>query len=146
MSPRLRLHIGICLTTFSNPRLEAISSCHVRWYGGVSGIPCAGWLAHVWLLPDAEANWLVVASFTGSPVYSRCHTICSTLLLLFPNSLTYRCKARIPESWYPGKVDTLGSSHQIFHVLIVLAVISHLKGLLVAFDHRHGALGSVCWE
>ncbi|KAL6249507.1 hypothetical protein RBB50_003360 [Rhinocladiella similis] len=52
--------------------------------------------------------------------------------------------ARIPESWYPGKFDTLGSSHQIFHVLIVLAAMSHLRGLLKAFDYRHGMMGSMC--
>ncbi|EXJ91690.1 hypothetical protein A1O3_00240 [Capronia epimyces CBS 606.96] len=52
--------------------------------------------------------------------------------------------ARIPEVWYPGKFDTLGSSHQIFHVLIVLAAGSHLRGLLKAFDYRHGIMGSVC--
>lgn len=52
--------------------------------------------------------------------------------------------ARIPEKWCPGKVDTLGSSHQIFHVLIVLAALSHLRGLLKAFDYRHGTMGSMC--
>ncbi|KIW79335.1 hypothetical protein Z517_05947 [Fonsecaea pedrosoi CBS 271.37] len=52
--------------------------------------------------------------------------------------------ARVPEAIYPGKFDTLGSSHQIFHVLIVLAALSHLKGLLKAFDYRHGAMSSVC--
>ncbi|KAI1615328.1 hemolysin-III related-domain-containing protein [Exophiala viscosa] len=52
--------------------------------------------------------------------------------------------ARIPEAWYPGKFDTLGSSHQIFHVLIVLAAMSQLKGLLKAFDYRHGFMGSLC--
>ncbi|KIV86585.1 hypothetical protein PV11_02185 [Exophiala sideris] len=52
--------------------------------------------------------------------------------------------ARIPEAWYPGKFDTLGSSHQIFHVLIVLAAMSHLRGLLKAFDYRHGFMGSLC--
>ncbi|KIW92897.1 uncharacterized protein Z519_06746 [Cladophialophora bantiana CBS 173.52] len=52
--------------------------------------------------------------------------------------------ARIPEAWYPGKFDTLGSSHQIFHVLIVLAALSHLRGLLKAFDYRHGIMESVC--
>ncbi|KIW99347.1 uncharacterized protein Z518_11335 [Rhinocladiella mackenziei CBS 650.93] len=52
--------------------------------------------------------------------------------------------ARIPEAWYPGKFDTLGSSHQIFHVLIVLAAVSHLRGLLKAFDYRHGIMESMC--
>ncbi|KIW68104.1 hypothetical protein PV04_04071 [Phialophora macrospora] len=52
--------------------------------------------------------------------------------------------ARIPEAWYPGKFDTLGSSHQIFHILIVLAALCHLRGLLKAFDYRHGMMGSIC--
>jgi adiponectin receptor len=51
---------------------------------------------------------------------------------------------RIPEAWYPGKFDRLGSSHQVFHVVIVLAATSHLRGLLKAFDYRHGIMGSIC--
>ncbi|MCJ1377142.1 hypothetical protein MMC17_000234 [Xylographa soralifera] len=46
-------------------------------------------------------------------------------------------KARIPERWQPGRFDLWGSSHQIFHVLIVLAALSHLKGLTVAAHHAH---------
>ncbi|KAL2393961.1 ADIPOR-like receptor SPBC12C2.09c [Exophiala dermatitidis] len=52
--------------------------------------------------------------------------------------------ARVPEAWFPGRVDKLGSSHQIFHVLVVLAALSHLQGLLEAFDYRHNIMGSVC--
>jgi adiponectin receptor len=46
--------------------------------------------------------------------------------------------ARIPERFAPGKFDIWGSSHQIFHVLVLLAAAAHLKGLLVAFDSCHG--------
>ncbi|KAH4415117.1 hypothetical protein HBH92_073680 [Parastagonospora nodorum] len=46
--------------------------------------------------------------------------------------------ARVPEKWSPGKYDIWGSSHQIFHVLVVLAATSHLVGLLKAFDFEHG--------
>ncbi len=53
--------------------------------------------------------------------------------------------ARIPEKWHPGRYDVLGSSHQIFHVFVVLAAISHLMGLLKAFDHRHGISASRCF-
>jgi adiponectin receptor len=53
-------------------------------------------------------------------------------------------QARWPERWRPGKHDLLGSSHQIFHVLIVLAALSHLVGLLKAFDYRHGPNGATC--
>ncbi|PQE10781.1 hemolysin-III family protein [Rutstroemia sp. NJR-2017a BBW] len=48
---------------------------------------------------------------------------------------------RWPESWLPGYFDILGNSHQIFHVLVVLAMALHLVGLLQAFDYndRKGA-------
>ncbi|KAI7213727.1 HlyIII-domain-containing protein [Hortaea werneckii] len=45
--------------------------------------------------------------------------------------------ARIPERWSPGSFDLVGSSHQIFHVLVVLAAAAHLVGLLKAFDFEH---------
>ena len=46
--------------------------------------------------------------------------------------------ARIPERWRPGRFDVWGSSHQIFHVLVLLAAVAHLVGLLKAFDFEHG--------
>jgi len=45
--------------------------------------------------------------------------------------------ARYPERSNPGKFDIWGSSHQIFHVLVVLAAASHLVGLVKAFDYEH---------
>jgi len=36
---------------------------------------------------------------------------------------------RIPESVWPGKFDVWGSSHQIFHVLVVVAGVVHLAGV-----------------
>lgn len=50
--------------------------------------------------------------------------------------------ARVPEKWSPGKYDIWGSSHQIFHVLVVLAAASHLTGLVRAFDYEHSQRGS----
>ncbi|KAF9696931.1 hypothetical protein EKO04_004562 [Ascochyta lentis] len=47
--------------------------------------------------------------------------------------------ARIPEKWAPGRFDIWGSSHQIFHVLVVLAAASHLVGLVRAFDYAHSS-------
>ncbi|KAF2267975.1 HlyIII-domain-containing protein [Lojkania enalia] len=44
---------------------------------------------------------------------------------------------RFPERLKPGKFDIWGSSHQIFHVLVVLAAASHLTGLIKAFDYEH---------
>lgn len=51
--------------------------------------------------------------------------------------------ARIPEKWAPGRFDIWGSSHQIFHVLVVLAAASHLVGLVKAFDYAHSQRAAV---
>ncbi|KAH8704463.1 hemolysin-III related-domain-containing protein [Phaeosphaeriaceae sp. PMI808] len=51
--------------------------------------------------------------------------------------------ARVPEKWSPGKYDIWGSSHQIFHILVVLAATSHLVGLVKAFDYEHGSRNAV---
>ncbi|EEQ83856.2 hemolysin-III channel protein Izh2 [Blastomyces dermatitidis ER-3] len=52
--------------------------------------------------------------------------------------------ARVPELWYPGGFDILGSSHQIFHMFVVMAAVAHLTGLLQAFDYRHSGLALPC--
>ncbi|KAI0475329.1 HlyIII-domain-containing protein [Xylariaceae sp. FL0804] len=44
---------------------------------------------------------------------------------------------RFPESVRPGAFDVWGSSHQIFHVLVVLATVAHLVGVLKAFDYNY---------
>ncbi|KAF2445063.1 HlyIII-domain-containing protein [Karstenula rhodostoma CBS 690.94] len=51
--------------------------------------------------------------------------------------------ARFPERTRPGRFDIWGSSHQIFHVLVVLAAMSHLVGLIKAFDYEHSSRGGV---
>lgn len=44
---------------------------------------------------------------------------------------------RIPERWWPGKFDIVGNSHQIFHVLVVIAACCHGKGLIGAYEYAH---------
>ncbi|KAF2145170.1 uncharacterized protein K452DRAFT_222144 [Aplosporella prunicola CBS 121167] len=45
--------------------------------------------------------------------------------------------ARVPERFSPGRFDIWGSSHQIFHVLVLCAAATHLVGLIKAFDFQH---------
>ncbi|TVY84242.1 ADIPOR-like receptor SPBC12C2.09c [Lachnellula suecica] len=52
--------------------------------------------------------------------------------------------ARWPERSWPGTFDIWGSSHQIFHMLVLAAAASHLYGLLKAFDYHHTTLGLKC--
>lgn len=52
---------------------------------------------------------------------------------------------RFPESSKPGKFDILGSSHNIFHVLVVIATFVHLAGIWQAFGYhyRHNSMCTV---
>jgi adiponectin receptor len=45
--------------------------------------------------------------------------------------------ARVPERIWPGHFDLFLASHQIFHFLVVAAVITHLCGLVKAFHSKH---------
>ena len=44
---------------------------------------------------------------------------------------------RIPESVWPGRFDIWGGSHQIFHVLVVVASMVHLYGVWDAFGWNY---------
>ncbi|RYF38246.1 MAG: hypothetical protein EOO38_25065 [Cytophagaceae bacterium] len=43
----------------------------------------------------------------------------------------------MPERWVISSCDRWGSSHQIFHVLVVIAALLHLCGLRQALDIVH---------
>lgn len=49
--------------------------------------------------------------------------------------------ARIPERFFPGKCDLFLHSHQIFHVLVTIAALTHYYGINILADHvksKHG--------
>jgi len=50
--------------------------------------------------------------------------------------------ARIPEKLMPGSCDLWGQSHQIFHILVVLAALLHLKGVYMMADYRYSPEGA----
>jgi len=43
---------------------------------------------------------------------------------------------RFPERLFPGKLDILGQSHQIFHVLVLIAAFLHFDTSLKEFNKR----------
>jgi adiponectin receptor len=43
---------------------------------------------------------------------------------------------RFPEKWKPGKFDYFGSSHQLFHICVVIGSISHYFGCLDSYYYR----------
>lgn len=52
---------------------------------------------------------------------------------------------RIPETIAPGKFDFLGHSHQIFHVLVVVASFLHLRAVMGSYVFKHTHLGGPGW-
>lgn len=46
-------------------------------------------------------------------------------------------QTRFPESVRPGTFDIYGSSHQIFHILVVMATAVHLAGVLEAIEYNY---------
>jgi len=62
------------------------------------------------------------------------------LLSLSARSYTERC----PERFSPGSFDFVLSSHQIFHILILLAAWSHWTAIAEAHRFWHGTLGGQC--
>ncbi|KAK8083112.1 hypothetical protein PG996_001893 [Apiospora saccharicola] len=51
---------------------------------------------------------------------------------------------RWPERSFPETFDIWGSSHQLFHILILFAALSHLIGMAKAFDYHHTIMGAQC--
>lgn len=49
--------------------------------------------------------------------------------------------SRIPERWYPGRLDLLGHSHQLWHVAVVAAALVHYRAILVLLQWRDASGG-----
>ncbi|KAK4055237.1 hypothetical protein OIV83_000517 [Microbotryomycetes sp. JL201] len=52
---------------------------------------------------------------------------------------------RVPERFAPGRFDIVGASHQIFHVLILLAAWSHWCAIAEGYRYWHEERAGVCW-
>ncbi|KAI0825529.1 hemolysin-III related-domain-containing protein [Irpex lacteus] len=51
---------------------------------------------------------------------------------------------RIPERLAPGSFDIFLSSHQIFHVHVLAAVLAHYQCVMTAFGYWHGVAAGAC--
>jgi len=58
-----------------------------------------------------------------------------TLVLNVSGATAYAFK--MPERWCRRRFDILGASHQIFHLMVVLAALTYTQGILQAFDFVH---------
>ncbi|KUJ22473.1 HlyIII-domain-containing protein [Mollisia scopiformis] len=67
--------------------------------------------------------------------------VITTLVVDILGATAYALK--IPERWWRKTFDIWGASHQIFHVMVIVAALTYTKALLQAFDYVH-ADGKSC--
>ena len=70
--------------------------------------------------------------FQSSRGNSVCHTSESLLLIGFAR-LANNTSPQIPEKYCPCTFDIVGGSHQIFHLVVLVAACVHYVGLIHAF-------------
>ena len=62
-----------------------------------------------------------------------------------PSLSLHLCSAnRIPERFSPGTFDYFFASHQIFHIMVVLAALAHYGSVLTDIEHWHGRQAGTC--
>ena len=89
-----------------------------------------------WLVTQGVLYILGAGIYAVSGLHCECRRACQHFN---SNTRLMMLQARIPEKLAPGSFDIWGSSHQIFHVLVVMAAGAHLIGLLKAFDYAHSS-------
>ena len=139
------LSIGTCCTVvsidskFRTPKWRTFRAAMFVAMGLSAVFPVIhGLILHGFASMDRRIGltWLVVQGIlyvAGAGLYAV--GIPQLLFVLMQYWTTDVKQARVPECLNPGKYDLYGSSHQIFHVLIILAAMSHLMSLLTAFEH-----------
>ncbi|PVF98860.1 HlyIII-domain-containing protein [Serendipita vermifera] len=70
------------------------------------------------------------------------HWLLASAALYIGGALIY--SERFPERIWPGRFDIFGSSHQIFHINVVLAALCHYMAMMRSIELRHGAHGGQC--
>ena len=115
-----------CIVTTLNPRFRnpRLRPYRALMYTGL-GLSALGFIFHALVLYGRRVqvlrmslDWVVLMAalnLMGAAVYS----------------------VRIPEKFRERKFDIVGSSHQILHVMVILAALAHMFGLLRAFNHVH---------
>ena len=79
------------------------------------GLVLYGWETQKWRMSLDWMGLMTVLNLTGALAYA----------------------ARVPEKSNPRRFDILGNSHQILHVMVILAALAHMCGLFLAFEHVH---------
>ena len=117
---------GLCLTNgFNLPDKRILRGSAFLTFGICSGIPilqviCMGDRINGYNTETRFLFW-----YLGSIIY-----VIGAVLYLF----------RFPERYFPGKFDIFGSSHQLLHIAVLIAVFCHYIGCLDAYYSRFGKI------
>ena len=84
-------------------------------------------------LPIVHAIWLFPLDLLTKRAGLNYYYSEGLVLLL----AAYIYAKRIPEEWHPGKYGIWGCSHQIFHVLVVVATCIHSLGIKSALEYDY---------
>lgn len=144
----------VVVRVLPDTRVETIPRHDVRRLGHVRCRPRRPWVHHIRIPRTRRAHGSQVDPVGRVPLHFGCRYLrCKCFLsfdnqeIIFSSHLTiffFYVQARWPERSASQKFDIWGSSHQIFHVLILFAAASHLYGTTRAFDFHHRALGARC--
>ncbi|KAJ1941659.1 hypothetical protein EC988_006701 [Linderina pennispora] len=87
---------------------------------------------HTWWMFGAEYMWNAV------------NIPCMFWMAFFYIGGTAIYASRVPERWFPGKFDLWFGSHQIFHVMSVIAATIHYVGIVEVLRWTHTAGSGSC--
>ncbi|EXJ80870.1 hypothetical protein A1O3_07156 [Capronia epimyces CBS 606.96] len=121
--------IGLSVVTSAlvlHPKLQGLRYRHHRtWAFILTGLSGFAPIVHGLLLYGWADMWVR----SGMPYYLLEGLVYGLGAFFFVT--------RIPESIWPGSFDIWFSSHQLFHVLVVMASLVHLYGVWVAFGWNY---------
>ncbi|KAJ6503738.1 hemolysin-III related-domain-containing protein [Mycena sanguinolenta] len=117
-----------CSPTYATPAYRRTRTYTFFVCGGVALLP---FIHAIWKLGWREASSAMALDWIGIEI-----------LFYVGGALLY--SERLPERLAPGRFDLIGSSHQIFHVCSMFAVLSHWVAIGQGFRYRYGVQNGIC--
>lgn len=122
---------------FSQPRFRKWRATMYVVFGFLStffimhGLVIYGWATQSRRMSLDRMAWTAIFNLIGATAYA---TRASLSLLNTYKVRLINPMLQIPEKHWPCQFDILGSSHQIFHLAVLIAACVHYDGLIRAFE------------
>ena len=75
--------------------------------------------------------WMATSNLVGAVIYAASMPACFCIANVYHGT----DMIQVPERWAPYKFDMFGASHQLLHVMVMVAAAIHYWGLLEAFTN-----------